>query len=77
VLSGLAMLGTTLLDNYVASCTADKWGAVIPTAQLYNALLVCGYIDWEWKSMEDMIRLCTPEYIFNGGRSTEQNDCFV
>jgi hypothetical protein len=77
VLSGLAMLGTTLFDNYAASCTVDKWWAVMPTAHLYNALLVCGYIDWEWKSMEDIIRLYTPEYIFNGGRPTEQNDCFV
>jgi hypothetical protein len=77
VLSGLIMLAATLMDNFAASCAVDKWWTVMPTAHLYNALRANGYIDWEWKSMEDMIRIYTPEYIFNGGRPTDLNACFV
>jgi hypothetical protein len=48
----------------------------MPTAHLYNALRANGYIDWEWKSMED-IRIYTPEYIFNKCRPTDLNACFA
>ncbi|KAK4544544.1 hypothetical protein LTR36_004116 [Oleoguttula mirabilis] len=75
VLCGLNILAIQLDNQQTGIQSADLRWSVVEVAHLYNALRAQGSLTGLWPSMEKLIQVHTPEYIFHGGRPTNLRDC--